>query len=149
MDKISFRLPTLADAAHTALDLQPDDMREVVDGSGMHPVLAIARSVVAIYTVVFDTPDGKIVAMAGIDDTGCIWMLSTNEVRNHPIAFMRALKRWLNSLPHKLHYNIADIRNVAHLKLLKHLGYKFLRVIPTGPNNLYFVEFVKIKNHAI
>ena len=90
MDKISFRLPTLADAAHTALNLQPDDMKEVIDGSGMHPVLAIARSVVAIYTVVFETPDGKIVAMAGIDDTGCIWMLSTNEVRNHPIAFMRA-----------------------------------------------------------
>ena len=70
MDKISYRLPTLADAAHTALNLQPDDMKEVIDGSGMHPVLAIARSVVAIYTVVFETPDGKIVAMAGIDDTG-------------------------------------------------------------------------------
>ena len=145
MDKISYRLPTLVDAAHTALNLQPDDMKEVIDGSGLHPFLAIARSVVAIYTVVFETPDGKIVAMAGIDDTGCIWMLSTNEVRKHPLAFARAFKRWIELQPHKLQYNVADIRNTAHLKLLKHLGYKFLRVIPTGPNNLYFVEFVKLK----
>ena len=145
MAKISTRLPTLIDAAHTALNLQPNDMKEVIDGSGLHPFLAIARSVVAIYTVVFETPDGKIVAMAGIDDTGCIWMLSTNEVRNHPLSFTRAFKRWIELQPHKLQYNVADIRNVAHLKLLKHLGYKFLRVIPTGPNNLYFVEFVKLK----
>ena len=65
------------------MNLQPDDMKEVIDGSGLHPFLAIARSVVAIYTVVFETPDGKIVAMAGIDDTGCIWTVSYTHLRAH------------------------------------------------------------------
>ena len=139
------RIATLSDVPSVALDLRKEDKREVMEGFGLNPALALAELVLSNYTVIFYTPDGRTAGMAGVSNDGCVWMLCTDAIDKFPITFIRQARNWLNTLPHKLLYNIADIRNIEHLKLLKHLGFKFLRVIPHGPNNLYFVEFAKLK----
>tara|TARA_R100000008_G_C3582397_1_gene169514 strand:+ start:216 stop:659 length:444 start_codon:yes stop_codon:yes gene_type:complete len=139
------RIATLSDIPSVALNLREEDKREVMEGYGVNPVLSFALQIVTSYTVIFYTPDGKTAGMAGVEKNGCVWMLCTKAIDKFPITFIRQARNWLNTLPHKLLYNIADIRNIEHLKLLKHLGFKFLRVIPNGPNNLYFVEFAKLK----
>ena len=42
-------------------------------------------------------------------------------------------------------WNIVDKRNTTHLKLLKFLGFKFLREVSYGPNNLTFIEFCRVR----
>ncbi len=138
------RPATRDDVADIALNLRSDDYREVVEGAGCNPVLSISLSISSGSAIVFDTPDGKAAGVAGVDASGCIWMHCTNETQRFPILFVKQARQWIDSLPHPILYNYADIRNTAHLKLLKHLGFKFLRVLPIGPNNLYFVEFVRI-----
>jgi hypothetical protein len=138
------RPATRDDVADIALNLRSDDYREVVEGAGLNPVLSISLSISSGSAIVFDTPDGKAAGVDGVDASGCIWMLCTDKIEQYPIAFVRQARSWIDSLPHKLLYNKADIRNTVHLKLLKHLGFKFLRVVHYGPNNLYFVEFVRL-----
>ena len=44
----------------------------------------------------------------------------------------------------KLLWNIVDKRNTVHLKLLQFLGFKFLRELTYGPNQIPFIEFCRI-----
>ena len=46
-------------------------------------------------------------------------------------------------------WNICDSRNKVHLKLLKFLGFKFLREVKYGPNNVTFIEFAVCEPTAL
>jgi len=138
------RPATLDDVSRVATNLRSDDLQEIIDGTGLNPVLTISLGVLSDETIVFDTPDGKAAGIAGVDASGCIWMHCTNETQRFPLSFVKQARQWIDSLPHPILHNVADIRNTAHLKLLKHLGFTFLRVVPTGPHNIYFVEFVRL-----
>lgn len=134
----------LAHVPELVNNLQPEDIREIIEGIGINPVLSISMGIVADDTIVFTAPDGKAAGVAGVDASGCIWMHCTSKTKQYPITFVKQAKQWINDLPHPILYNYADIRNITHLKLLKHLGFRFLRVVPYGPRNLYFVEFVRL-----
>ena len=134
----------LADIAEVSLNLRDDDIREVVEGGGINPVLSILHDYLNSDAVVFHVPNGKTAGIAGVSDDGCVWMLCTPAIEEYPVTFVREARRWIESLPHEILHNRADIRNTTHLKLLKHLGFKFLQVIPDGPNNILFVEFVRL-----
>lgn len=138
------RSATLDDVPRVASNLRQDDLQEIVDGTGVNPVLSMSLAVLLDETIVFDAPDGKAAGIAGVDASGCIWMHCTNETQRYPLSFVKQARQWIDSLPHPILHNLADIRNTAHLKLLKHLNFKFLRVVPFGPHNLYFVEFVRL-----
>ena len=135
---------TLADVAKVVDRLLVSDLSEIVDGAGINPVLSICNSIAQTNAVVFYVPDGRCAGVAGVSDDGCIWMHCTDAVKKYPVLFCKEARKWVDSLPHRLLYNKADIRNTLHLKLLKSLGFKFLRLVPSGPNNIYFVEFVKL-----
>ena len=135
------RKATLEDAYQVALSLRQDDLREAVEGHGMNPTtdlpLAAHRGCYA-----FIVPDGRIAGLAGVDD-GVIWMMCTDAIKDYPLTFAREAKRFVDSRPEKLLWNIADKRNTVHLKLLKFLGFKFLREVIYGPNNVTFIQFSK------
>ena len=95
--------------------------------------------------VYFTVPDGKTAGMAGVGQEGDIWMLCTPEIHRYPITFAREAKRYVDSRTEPLLWNIVDIRNTAHLKLLKFLGFKFLRKLKHGPNNITFIEFCRVR----
>ena len=77
--------------------------------------------------------------MAGIvpdpdPGVGIIWMLCTPEVQKEPFI-VRQAKQWLadEQRNYRLLWNLADARNHLHHKLLKMLGFKAIRSVPSGP----------------
>ena len=135
---------TLEAAKEVASNLRPEDRREVEEGHGIDPTEALTDAVQKPSCVYFTVPNGKTAGMAGVDHGGQIWMLCTPAIHDYPITFAREAKRYVESRTDKLLWNIVDKRNVVHLKLLRFLGFKFLRELKHGPNNLSFIEFCRV-----
>ena len=135
---------TIEAAIEVASNLRDDDYREVKEGHGHEPLLYIPQSAFYGDTVWFEVPNGKTAGLAGVQD-GKIWMLCTNAIHEYPLTFAREAKRFIESRNEELLWNIVDKRNTAHLKLLKFLGFKFLRELEHGPNKLTFIEFCRVR----
>ena len=131
-------------ALEVATNLRSDDRREVVEGHGLNPMILLPLAAEEGSAVYFTVPDGKTAGLAGVGDGGAIWMLCTPEIERYPITFAREAKRFVDSREEPLLWNIVDCRNTVHLKLLKFLGFKFLRKVTHGPNNLPFIEFCRV-----
>ena len=133
-------------AVEVASNLRPDDYREVYEGHGVFPLLHIPQAAFNGDTVYFNVPNGKTAGMAGVQDGGQVWMLCTPAIHEYPLTFAREAKRFIESREEELLWNIVDKRNAAHLKLLKFLGFKFLRELEHGPNKLTFIEFCRVRS---
>ena len=132
-------------AVEVASNLRPDDFREVYEGHGHFPLLHLPQYTFNGESVYFEVPNGKTAGMAGVEPDGSIWMLCTPAIHDYPLTFAREAKRFVNSREHKLLWNIVDKRNTVHLKLLQFLGFKFLRELKHGPNQLTFIEFCRVQ----
>ena len=126
-----------------ASNLRPEDRREVEEGHGLDPFVSLVTKAQEGSCVYFNVPNGKTAGMAGVEDDGCIWMLTTNAIYDYPLTFARVSKRYVERHSDKRLWNIIDKRNTVHLKLLKFLGFEFLEEIFHGPNNLPFIKFYK------
>ena len=135
---------TLEAAAEVAFNLRPDDRREVEEGHGVDPLVELVKAAQKGSSVYFTVPNGKTAGMAGVDPGGQIWMLCTPAILEYPTTFVRESKRYVERQPDKLLWNVVDKRNTVHLKLLKFLGFKFLREVEFGPNKLSFIEFCRV-----
>ena len=136
---------TIEAAKQVASNLRPDDRRELEDGFGLDPMTHLVWAAENDSCVYFTVPNGRTAGMAGVDPKdGLIWMLCTPEIEKYPHTFARESKRFVESRREKLLWNIVDKRNKVHLKLLKFLGFKFLREVRHGPNNLSFIEFCRV-----
>ena len=135
---------TLEAAIEVASNLLPEDRREVEEGHGVDVKETLLKAVQKPSCVYFTTPNGKTAGMAGVEPGGQIWMLCTPAIHDYPIWFARQSKRYVERQKDKLLWNVVDKRNTVHLKLLKFLGFKFLREVEFGPNKLSFIEFVRI-----
>ena len=130
-------------ATEVAFNLRPDAFREVYEGHGENPLVSIPRDALNGDTVYFTAPNGKTAGVAGVQQGGLIWMLCTPVVEKYPHTFARQAKQFVDSRTEPLLWNIVDKRNTVHLKLLQFLGFKFLRELKYGPNQLTFIEFCK------
>ena len=137
---------TLEAALAVASNLLPEDRMEVIEGHGHDPENAMVVNMHNTDSVYFKVPNGDIAGMAGVSSEGQIWMLCTPAILNYPHTFAREAKRYIDSREEKLLWNIVDKRNRVHLKLLKFLGFKFLRELKHGPNNLSFIEFCRVRH---
>ena len=135
---------TLEAAREVAFNLRPDDRREVEEGHGVDPMVMLTTAAKTTDCIYFEVPNGKTAGMAGVNNDGAIWMLCTPAIHDYPITFAREARRFVDRQNHKLLWNIVDKRNKVHLKLLKFLGFKFLREFPYGPNQITFIEFCKL-----
>ena len=131
-------------ATEVAFYLRPDDFREGYEGHGENPLVSIPRDALIGDTVYFTAPNGKTAGVAGVQYDGLIWMLCTPVVEKYPHTFARQAKKFVDSRTEPLLWNIVDKRNTVHLKLLQFLGFKFLRELKYGPNQLTFIEFCKL-----
>ena len=136
---------TLEAATEVASNLRPDDLREVQEGHGIDPTLLPFLMSHNPSYVYFTLPNGKTAGMAGVGKEGDIWMLCTPLKHQHPITFSREAKRYVDSRTEPLLWNIVDSRNTAHIRLLRFLGFKFLRKLKHGPNNVTFIEFCRVR----
>ncbi len=135
---------TLEAALRVASNLLPEDYREVKEGHGHDPLNAMVVSFHNCDAVYFTNPNNEICGMAGVHENGQIWMLCTPAILDFPHTFAREARRYVRSRKEKLLWNFVDERNKLHIKLLRFLGFKFLRRFTYGPNNLSFIEFVRI-----
>ncbi len=124
-------------ALEVAANLRPDDYREVVEGHGHDPMVVLPLALDLPNSIYFTVPNGKTAGLAGVDELGSVWMLCTPEIEK--------AKKYIESRPQDLLWNIVDKRNRVHLKLLKFLGFHFLRELKHGPNNLTFIEFCRVR----
>ncbi len=132
-------------AVQVAFNLRPDDRREVEEGHGQDPLVELVKAAQEGTCVYFNVPNGKTAGMAGVEKGGVVWMLCTPAIHDYPITFAREAKRYIDSRQEELLWNIVDERNKVHLKLLKFLGFKFLRKISPGPKQLSFIEFARVR----
>ena len=135
-------------AIEVASNLRPDDLREVVEGHGVDPTTELLHAAHNSSSVYFTVPNGKTAGMAGVGRDGTIWMLCTPAIHEYPITFAREAKRFIESRTEPLLWNIVDERNKVHLKLLRFLGFKFLRKKLHGPNQLSFIEFCRVRTRS-
>ena len=136
---------TMEAAVNVASNLRSEDRRELSEGYGTMPELHLPLLAKNPSCVYFTSPSGKIAGMAGVGTTGDIWMLCTPVIHEKPILFAREAKRYVDSRTEPLLWNKVDYRNKVHLKLLKFLGFKFLRKFEWGPNNVTFIEFCRVQ----
>ena len=139
---------TLEAAKEVASNMRADDLRELVDGYGEDPLKYLTMEAQRGICVYFQVPNGRIAGMAGVEKDGLIWMLCTNAINDYPLTFAREAKRWIESRQEPLLWNYMDPRNEVHKKLLKFLGFKFLRKVPFGPNQLPFIEFCRVRRSS-
>ena len=140
---------TIEAALSVASNLLPDDRREIKEGWGADPLQYLLLEAAKAECICFKSPSGRIAGMAGVEkEDGRIWMLCTDVIHEHPLIFAREAKRWIESREEKLLWNVVDKRNKVHLKLLKFLGFKFLRELPYGPNQLPFIEFCRVRRSS-
>ena len=143
MAKVKILPITLEAAIEVASDLRPEDRREGEEGHGVDPFTSIVSKAQEGSCIYFTMPNGRTAGMAGVEDDGMIWMLTTTAIYEYPFAFTRGAKKFVENHSHKRLWNIIDKRNTVHLKLLKFLGFEFLEEIFLGPNNLPFIIFYK------
>ena len=139
---------TIEAALEVASNLLPDDRREVQEGHGHDPRIVLVDGIKHCDSVYFKVPNGKLAGMAGVHTNGQIWMLCTPAIYDYPHTFAREAKRYVDERREKLLWNIVDERNEVHLKLLRFLGFKFIRRLNYGPNNLTFIEFARVQSSS-
>ena len=132
-------------ALSVGLTLRYEDRREVEETTGYCAEAVCIQSYFnSAYgsCVYFKVPNGKAAGVAGVTPQNVIWMPCTEASTEFPHTFVREAKRWVESLPNPYFWNYADMRNEAHIKLLKLLGFKFLnyRVY----NKVPMIEFMKL-----
>ena len=132
-------------AYEVASNLRPEDHRELEEGWGVEPIRYLLFTAQTTPCVYFTSPSGKAAGMAGVGRNNDIWMLCTPVIHEKPMLFVREAKRYVYSRKEPLLWNIVDKRNTAHIKLLKFLGFKFLREVLHGPNYLPFIEFCRVR----
>ena len=143
-----YRPATYRDGLVVLNQMRPEDKAEVT-GMGfdlLHVPLGVLTSEHATYFHVDEEPAG-IAGVVRLSPTeGQIWMLCTPLITTRPHTFVRQAKKWLREVEREytLLWNLADARNHVHHKLLKHLGFKALRTVPTGPESLPYYEIVKL-----
>jgi len=129
-------------AVEVGENLRWEDSREVQETMGLYAPVAVLQSYYqSAFSVYFTSPRGKAVGVAGVTPDNVVWMLCTDESTTIPHTFVREARRWINSLSNKYLYNHVDMRNEAHIKLLKLLEFKFVNYYVK--NGVPLITFIK------
>jgi len=112
--------------------------------SGLHPVLSIGSDMRYSKTYVAVNSDDKIVTLFGFMDN-IFWMHMTNEVTKEPFKFLKYAKRWFTAnAKQPILCSMIDIQNTALLKMAKSFGFKVVNVVPSGLDNTYYLQIVRL-----
>ena len=116
-----------------AARMRPADRDEIAAMSGKTPLQALSysyRKSSVAYTALID---GVPEVMFGVGDinvltgTGAPWLLGTDAVDRHYVAFLRGSVHWRNQLlgRYAVLKNIVDVRNRVSMRWLRWLGFTF------------------------
>jgi len=142
-----FRLATFKDIQYLAPRLRFADKREIISCSGLLPFYALYYSYLnseIVFTIVSSKKEP--VGMFGVSDTGAIWLLATDNLKDITYNFLKECKKVIGFLntKYKILWNFVDCRNSLHIKWLKWCGFKFINKQNYGVLNKPFYEFIRI-----
>lgn len=139
---------TKADLDFVLAHMRQADVDEVYATVGTGPVHALA-GVEKQEDCYIGKWDEEPVAVMGvvprslITGGGTIWMLGTDGINRHKIAFLKHGRRWVESMLQKYGElsNYVDARNTVSINWLKWLGFKIEDPQPYGVKQLPFHPF--------
>ena len=134
------------EAKHAAITpyLRRADVEEIQAFSGISPAVAVAFSIAQSrpgFCFLYRKKPAVIFGAAPIENNkGCIWLLGTDEIFNHPVTFYRESKKILPLLMQNYSYleNYVDARNLLSLRWLKWLGFTIDNAQIMGVENRNF-----------
>lgn len=85
----------------------------------------------------------EIGGMFGVSD-GVLWGVFTNEIDRHPLAFLRASRRYISSLDIEV-TNYVDARNAKAVRWFRWLGFDVSAPEPYGINGALFHKFTNAR----
>lgn len=152
---IDYRSSIITDIPHLATNIRPEDRDEIWAALGETPRQALMRGYLHSTECFTVHDEGKPVCMFGYKVFekglyGSVWMLASTDLSSHKWRFLRrseeCLSRMHGACP--LLFNVVDQRNDLHIKWLRWLGFRFIRIIQNhGKQGLPFVEFARL-NHG-
>ena len=121
--RITFE-PLKPEHSRIAAHLRQADIDEINTLNGLPPGVAVAYSIANSEKGAAVFIDGELCAVFGIS-RGVIWLVGTDEISRHPVAFYRTSRRIFRKLNNgysKLE-NFVDARNKPYLRWLQWLGF--------------------------
>ena len=148
--KPHYRKATVRDALAVAANLRSEDKREI-EGLGLTPLVLLFSVATSDHSVAIINQDNKIAGVAGIapdprEGVGQVWLICTPEIKRCPREFIKQAKVWLEiaGANYTMLWNQMDARNDLHHKLVKMLGFKFLKLTYPPPYNLPYIEIARL-----
>lgn len=142
---------TRADAISLAPRLRESDVREMMAGYGLEPVIGLLESLqVSDPDMCWVAKLGTLpVAMFGVNhighDMGGIWMLASDDIYSNKRDFMRHCWNHLMLMHTRYKYltNFVDVRHQSALRWLRKLGFDAVQFVPEfGHERRPFIQYV-------
>ena len=107
-----------------AAHLRQADIDEIISINALSPALAVAYSIANSERGAAVFLDGELSAVFGVAH-GIIWLVGTDEISKHPVAFFRVSRKIFHNLckDYSKLENWVDARNILSLRWLKWLGF--------------------------
>ena len=145
------KVATLEEANYLSTRLRQEDIDECRANANVTPLVALTIGVQNSHLpfVVYNDKHNPVMIMGVIPqgkNLGMIWLLSSPEISNMPLTFLRHCKKVLEcyNQTFPVLYNYIDARNTLHLKWLKWLGFQFIKVHQNfGYEQRKFIEFIR------
>ena len=132
-------VPLKPEHAAIAPYLRLQDIHEIHASSDWPVDAAVAYSIAHSEKGAAALIDGKLSAVFGVHN-GTIWLVGTEEIVRHPIAFFRHSRKIFNKLKegYSLLENFVHVSNTLSLRWLRWLGF----TIEQPHNNFHHVYFI-------
>jgi len=148
------RLAKPNDAHELAIKVRQEDLDEIKASHNASPLQALLYPFKELNHKTFSiigTEQEGVIGMFGVvpsddKDYGIAWLLSSTELLNHTLQFLRECPKWVAEMgqDYKYLYNYVDVRNSVANKWLKFLGFNNIDTVNYGyekkPFNLMIKE---------
>ena len=147
MTRITFE-PLKPEHSRIAAHLRKSDIDEINSFNGLSPSLAVAYSIAGSEKGAAAFIDGELCAIFA---RGVIWLVGTDEISRHPVAFFRTSRRIFRQLSNgysKLE-NCVDARNIPYLRWLQWLGFDISPPVDAGGCSFHHVVWEARKQKCV
>lgn len=128
------RPTTHTDVLELCDTVRPEDVKEVLELSGLSVREALAYGYMAGDEVVTGMVGDRVACIFGVVGTS-VWLLSSPQIAKAKRELITEGRRWLAEMvsKHGKLTNAIAADNEVHLRLARHLGFTFKQPITTGP----------------
>jgi len=148
---VTSRPSYIPDCFYIAAHMREADKQEVQAVTNKDPKTAMLNGYSVSERPMTVTVDDVPAAMYGVvrvdKNTGCVWMLGTDEVTKANFSFLKASHGFLADAftGYNMLFNYIDARNTVHINWIKWLGFSIINKHPEyGYEKRLFYEFVRI-----